>query len=115
MKIIRFYEFGGPEVLQVEEIDLPVLKPGQVLIQTEAIGVNYTDIAHRKQVGRDTITFPATPGVEVVGKIVAKAEAAGEGPGGSRVLALIPQGAYAEYLAVPAALPSPFPAALAAR
>jgi NADPH2:quinone reductase len=112
MKIIRFYEFGGPEVLQVEEIDLPVLKPGQVLIQTEAIGVNYIDIAHRKQVGRDPITFPATPGVEVVGKIVAKAEAAGEVPVGSRVLALIPQGGYAEYLAVPAARAFPVPEGL---
>jgi NADPH2:quinone reductase len=48
----------------------------------------------------------------VVGKIVAKAEAAGEVPVGSRVLALIPQGGYAEYVAVPAALASPVPEGL---
>ncbi|HET8847097.1 MAG TPA: zinc-binding dehydrogenase [Ktedonobacteraceae bacterium] len=112
MKIIRIYEFGGPEALQVEEIELPVLKPGEVLLQTEAIGVNYTDIVHRRQGGRDEITFPYTPGVEVVGTIVAKAEDAGGAPVGTRVLTLLPQGGYTEYLAVPASLALPVPAGL---
>lgn len=112
MKIIRVYEFGGPEVLKVEEADLPVLKPGEVLLQTEAIGVNYTDISHRRQSGRDEAIFPYTPGVEVVGKIVAKAENAGGAPLGTRVLALPGQGGYAEYLAVPAARALPVPIGL---
>ncbi len=112
MKIIHVYEFGGPDVLKVEETDLPVLKPGEVLIQSEAIGVNYTDIAHRRQSGRDETVFPYTPGVEVVGKIVAKTEEASRIPVGAQVLALIPQGGYAEYLAVPARLALPVPAGL---
>jgi len=109
MKIVRLYEFGGPEVLKVEEVDLPVLKAGEVLIQTEAIGVNYTDITRRRHPERVGTVFPYTPGVEVVGTIVAKAEAVGGVPVGTRVLALVPRGGYAEYLAVPAprALPVP--------
>jgi NADPH:quinone reductase len=40
MKIIRMYECGEPNVLKLEETDIPKPNKGEVLIKTEAIGVN---------------------------------------------------------------------------
>ena len=47
VKVVRFHEFGGPEVLKIENIDLP--KPGakEVLIKNNCIGLNYIDTYHR--------------------------------------------------------------------
>jgi NADPH2:quinone reductase len=70
MKIIRMYEYGGPEVLKVEETDPLKPKLGEVLIKTEAIGVNYTDISVRRNATREPTPLPYTPGVEVAGTVV---------------------------------------------
>ena len=44
MRRVRFHSHGGPEVLAVEEARIPEPGPGQVLIRTEAVGVNYVEI-----------------------------------------------------------------------
>ena len=43
MKAIRLHEFGGPEVLQLDEITTPVLKSGEVLVRVHAAGINPPD------------------------------------------------------------------------
>ena len=43
MKAIRVREFGGPEVLKVEEVPTPKPGPGQVLVRVKAAGVNPYD------------------------------------------------------------------------
>ena len=40
MKAIRLHEFGGPEVLLYEEIPVPELKQGEVLVRVNAVGIN---------------------------------------------------------------------------
>jgi len=45
MRRVRYHAHGGPEVLATEEAEVPSPGPGQVLIRTEAIGVNYVDLA----------------------------------------------------------------------
>ena len=40
---IRIYEYGGPEVLRYEEVDLPEPGPGEARIRHTAIGLNYID------------------------------------------------------------------------
>ena len=40
MRRVRYHAHGGPEVLAIEEAEVPSPDPGQVLIRTEAIGVN---------------------------------------------------------------------------
>lgn len=47
MKAIRFDRFGGSEVLEVRDIEMPEPKPGEVRIRSTAIGVNYTDMGSR--------------------------------------------------------------------
>ena len=101
-RCIRFHETGGPEVLRVEEIDLPPPGPGEVLIRQSAIGVNFRDIYRRE--GRHPVEgFPAALGVEGAGVV----EAVGEGvdglaPGQSVVAQGGGDGAYADSRIVPA-------------
>ena len=73
MRAIQFSATGGPEVLQVVEIDTPAPKPGQVLIRHEAIGINFIDTYHRT--GLYPAKLPCTPGGEAAGVV----EAVGDG------------------------------------
>jgi NADPH2:quinone reductase len=48
MKALVFEQFGGPEVLEYQEIKEPVVGPEEVLVRTKAIGLNFADIYRRK-------------------------------------------------------------------
>ncbi|MDP4164158.1 MAG: alcohol dehydrogenase, partial [Bacillota bacterium] len=48
MKGVQLKEYGGPEVLQMVELERPVPKGKEVLIEIHAIGVNYADTARRE-------------------------------------------------------------------
>ncbi|MEU9370057.1 NADP-dependent oxidoreductase, partial [Streptomyces avermitilis] len=43
MRAIRVHEHGGPEVLRYDEVPIPDLKPGEVLVRVHAVGVNPPD------------------------------------------------------------------------
>ena len=60
MNAIQIQSTGGPEVLQLAELEIPVPGPGQVLIRVEAIGVNFIEIYFRK--GTYKATLPLIPG-----------------------------------------------------
>jgi NADPH2:quinone reductase len=74
MKAIRIHEFGGPEVLVLEDVSPPPVGPGQVLVRVHAVGVNPVDtyIRSGSYGPRD---FPFTPGSDGAGVI----EQVGEG------------------------------------
>jgi NADPH:quinone reductase-like Zn-dependent oxidoreductase len=69
MKAVRFYEYGGPHVLKLEEVPDPVPKAGEVAIKIGACALNHLDIDIREGISRFPIQFPHTLGVEVVGTI----------------------------------------------
>jgi NADPH2:quinone reductase len=101
-KAFRFHKLGGPEVLQLEDVDLGAPGLGEVLIRQSAIGVNFRDIYRRTGI-HAVEGFPAAMGVEGAGMI----EAVGEGveglaPGQRVVAQGAPDGAYAEARIVPA-------------
>ena len=62
--------YGGPEVLNIEEIPIPQPAANEVLIEVDACGVNYQDIDLRKGVSRRELAFPFVLGREIVGTVV---------------------------------------------
>ena len=67
---IRVHEYGGPEVLRCDEIEVPSPGPGQVRLRHTAIGVNFIDTYHRSGL-YPVEEFPAVLGMESVGVVTA--------------------------------------------
>jgi NADPH2:quinone reductase len=100
MKAIVIREQGGPEVMAIEAVPMPELKPGQARIKLEAIGLNFIDIYQRS--GQYKIPLPATIGQEAAGIIESVGEGVTEFKVGDRVAYGFSLGSYAEYSVVPA-------------
>lgn len=105
MQVIRIHENGGPEVLRVEEADLPTPGADQARIKIEAVGVNYADIYTRK--GWYKRPLPLTLGAEAAGVIDALGPSSDDTTltpfhVGDRVATTDAPGAYAQYAIVPA-------------
>lgn len=93
---------GGPEVLEVRDVDVPAPGPGEVKIQVKAIGVNPIDLKQRSGFPYSApATFPFTPGSELAGVVAEAGDGAGFEPG-DEVLAYRVAGAYASEVVVPA-------------
>jgi len=91
---IRFYQYGSPEVLKVEDETVGAPGPGQVRLRHEAIGVNFIDTAFRQ--GIMPVPLPSVPGVEGAGIV----EAIGSGvegiETGDRMAYFLAPGSYAQ-------------------
>ncbi|OGR87325.1 MAG: quinone oxidoreductase [Elusimicrobia bacterium RIFCSPLOWO2_01_FULL_60_11] len=97
MQAIRVKEFGGPEVMRLEDVPTPKPGPGEVLVKIKAAGVNPVDTYLRTGAYAYKPVLPYTPGADAGGVV----ESAGEGvkglKSGSRVyLAGSLTGTYAE-------------------
>jgi NADPH:quinone reductase len=103
MRHVRYHAHGGPEVLAIEETAVPGPGPGQVLIRTEAIGVNYVDVQLRRETSPDSIYFRSLPAT-LTGDVVGTVEQAGPGAdpalAGTRVAVLL-EDACADYVLAP--------------
>lgn len=101
MKAVSYDRFGGPEVLQYLDLPDPTPGAGQALIATAAVGVNYPDIRERLGVYNKAETrvggvqLPQVGGLAVAGTVVASGPQTSV-PAGSRVVALMKKGAYAQ-------------------
>lgn len=102
MKAIICHEFGPLTDLAWEETADPVPGPGEVLIATEAAGVNYPDGLLVQGLYQSRPDRPFTPGMEVAGRIEGVGEGVSLAPG-TRVLAAVSTGGYAEKAVCPAA------------
>ena len=98
MKAIQIHEFGGPDVLKLEEISLPEVGPGEVLVKILAAGVNPADTYTRSGNYAVHPPLPFTPGTDGAG-IVEKigSGVSGVKPGDRVYLARSISGTYAEY------------------
>jgi putative PIG3 family NAD(P)H quinone oxidoreductase len=115
MRYISVRQPGPPEVLEAAGGPLPVLKPGEVLIEVAYAGVNRPDCLQRS--GSYPPPADASPiiGLEVAGRIAALGERAIGWSVGDEVCALTPGGGYAEYCATPAGFCLPLPPGLSLR
>jgi len=100
MRAIRFAKTGGPEVLELQDIDLPHPGSGQVRIRHTAIGVNFIDTYQRS--GLYPVPLPSGLGLEAAGVIEAVGEHVTTVAKGDRVAYCTgPLGSYAEANNVP--------------
>jgi NADPH:quinone reductase-like Zn-dependent oxidoreductase len=89
VKAVVFHEFGGLDVLRVEDIADPEPGPGQVLIDVTASALNHLDVDIREGISRFPVELPFVPGVEVVGRIAALGEGVEGWQVGDRVMPLL--------------------------
>jgi len=129
MRAALFHEFGGPEVVRIEEVERPSPGPGEVLVRVVAAGMNHLDLWVRRGLPIET-TMPHIGGSDVAGVVDALGEGVtGVQPGDAvvvdpslgcgrcewcvraepslclryRILGEHTQGGFAEYVVVPAA------------
>lgn len=107
MKAIWITRKGGPEVLQLREMEQPVPATGEVLIRVKAAGLNRADIYSRSSAAYGNEI--RIPGLEVSGIVEACGPEVNRWRSGDEVCALVNGGGYAEYVAVPAGQCLPVP------
>ncbi len=112
MKAIQVHSCGGPASLSYENVAEPTPTDSQVLIELEAIGVNFIDTYHRSGLYKKPLPF--IPGIEGVGRILQASERSGEFSAGQRVAFCDASASYAERVAVDAERIVPVPPELAA-
>ena len=97
MRQIEIAEFGAAEALRMTETPRPDVGPGQVRVQVAYAGLNFADIMQRRGHFPGVSTPPFTPGMEVVGIVDAVGPEVAGLPEGTRVVAKLEAGGYAEY------------------
>ncbi|WP_433192529.1 quinone oxidoreductase family protein [Nocardia sp. CA-107356] len=102
MRAIQVSEHGGPEVLNYVEVPDPQIGPGQLLVDTEAIGINFIDTYIRT--GRYPQSVPYVPGAEGTGVVAEIGADVTEFAVGDRVAWAAAPSSYAQRVAVPAAV-----------
>ena len=115
-KVVRIHAQGGPEVLQIEDVEIGEPGPGEVLVKVEAVGLNRSEAMFRAGRYPVPVTLPSRMGYEGAGVVEAV------GPGvegfsrGDRVCVLPmtspAQGLWAEQAIVPARALLPIPPGL---
>jgi NADPH:quinone reductase len=102
MRAIVIKQYGGPEVLAIEDRPIPTPKAGEVLIQVKAFGLNHAEIYFRQGAWGDVAEIS---GIECVG--VVNSDPSGRLAAGQTVIAIVGgmgrslPGSYAEYTCVP--------------
>ncbi len=107
MRVIRISEYGGPEVMHLEELPTPEPGPGQALVELAAIGVNFVDIYNR--LGWYKMSLPSGIGGEGAGRVVSVAHDVTDVKPGDRVAFLGGANAYATHVVIPATKLAPVP------
>lgn len=116
-RIVRFHRTGGPEVLQLDELDIGQPKAGEIRIRVRALGLNRAEAMFRSGAYLETPTLPAKLGYEASGEV----EAVGQGVTGFAVgdaVSTIPSfsmnqyGVYGDAAIVPAHAVAKHPANL---
>ncbi|MGE7473439.1 zinc-dependent alcohol dehydrogenase family protein [Bosea sp. NPDC003192] len=108
-RTIRFHRQGGPEVLTIEDVDIPPPGPGEVSIRTRALGLNRAEALFRSGTYIEQARFPSGIGLEAAGLI----ESVGAGVDGlspGDAVSLVPPRSmlswpvHGEFVTVPAEL-----------
>jgi NADPH:quinone reductase len=110
MQAVKVSQYGGPEAMDLVEVDDLVPGPGQMLVRTLAAGVNFIDLHQRA--GRYPTPLPFVPGLEGAGEVLEVGSAVDEFKVGERVAWKLAKGSYAEQVLVEAWQAVPIPNAI---
>lgn len=102
MRAVVCNGWGGPERLEVGELDEPSCSTTQIMIRPEAWGVNFADLVLIGGQYHAKPAFPFAPGMEVAGTVVAAGPRASRFECGDRVAAYVEWGGFAELVAAEA-------------
>lgn len=114
MRAVVLREFGGPEVLQFEEVPDPVPGPDEVVVEVAATALNRADLLQR--MGRypdPTGAAVQIPGLEFAGTVAATGERVRSWRIGDQVMGIVAGGGYAERVAIHERQAMPVPASVA--
>ncbi len=109
IRAIEITRPGGPEVLALAKLPIPVPKANEVLVRVAAAGINRPDILQREGKYPPPPGASPLPGLEVSGTIATIGDGITDWQFGERVVALTNGGGYAEFVAVPAGQVLPLP------
>lgn len=118
-RLVRFHEFGGPDVLKIEDLELPELSKGEVRISVNAVGLNRADALWRLNQYIEVPKIPCRLGYDAAGTVEAVGVDVENVAVGDRILT-IPAfsqgeyGVYGETAIVPANAIWPWPKQLSA-
>ena len=100
-RAVMVHEFGGPDVMKVEDVDVRPPGKGEVLVRFHAAGVNFIDTYFRSGAYKPP-SMPFVPGSEGAGEVAAVGKGVKEWKEGDRVAFVGSLGCYAEERLVPA-------------
>jgi NADPH:quinone reductase len=100
IKAVVVHEVGGPNVMHLEEIEMPKPGPGEALVRNHAVGLNYIDTYFRS--GAYPTQLPFIPGSEAAGEVIELGKGVKDIKVGDRVAYWANFGGYAEARSVPA-------------
>jgi NADPH2:quinone reductase len=100
VKAAVYYETGGPEVFRYEDFPDPAVRPGGIIIQVGAVGIQGGDLLHRQ--GGVMATNPHIVGYQAAGTVQEVGEGVTDFKVGQKVVATTGNGSHAELLSVPA-------------
>ncbi len=113
MKAITFEDFGEADVLKLESVPAPEVRPTDLLVRVHAAGVNRADITHRRGgYGRQNFGDSAIMGLEIAGEVVEVGSDVNGFAVGNRVMSIVGGGAYAELARVDYRMAMPIPETL---
>jgi NADPH2:quinone reductase len=99
---VRVHQYGGPEVLTYEDVDVPAPGPGQVRIRNHACGINFIDTYFRSGLYPSATGVPFVAGNEGAGEVIALGSGVTEVKVGDRVGYTSALGSYAAERLMPA-------------
>lgn len=107
MRAIRMYDYGGPDVLRLDEVPIPQPAAGQVQVRIHATGINPFEwkLREGRMRGRIDLKLPHIPGFDVTGTIASLGSDVSSWSVGDQVVAALnrsAQGGYADYAVVSA-------------
>ena len=108
MKAMQISQTGGPEVLAYVELETPIPGAGQVLVRTESISINFTDVLIRQGLHPTMPPLPTVPGFEASGVVEVLGDGVTQVEVGQRA-SFIGKGCYAEYVLVDVTRQQRFP------